>query len=104
MAENNSQNKSLVLSDVEQVVEPPKLYNVVLLNDDYTPMDFVVEILMKFFAKDLEQAYEIMLSVHQQNRGIAGVYPKEIAIEKRNQTILSAKANQFPLNCIVEAV
>ncbi len=104
MANNNSQNKSLVLSEQKVELEPPKLYHVILLNDDYTPMDFVVEVLMKFFSKNLEEAYEIMLSVHQHNRGIAGTFAKEIAIEKRNQTILSAKANQFPLNCVIEAV
>lgn len=103
MANTNQQNKSLVLSEVEQALEPPKLYHVILLNDDYTPMDFVVEVLMKFFAKNLEEAYDIMLNVHHQNKGIAGTYPKEIAIEKRNQAVLSAKANQFPLNCVVEA-
>lgn len=103
MTDTNQQNKSLVLSEVEQAIEPPTLYHVILLNDDYTPMDFVVEVLMKFFSKNLEEAYEIMLNVHQQERGVAGTFAKEIAIEKRNQTVLSAKANQFPLNCVVEA-
>ncbi len=102
MANNNSQNKSLVLPEQATAVQPPSLYHVILLNDDYTPMDFVVEVLIQLFNKNVEQAHQVMLEVHHNNRGIAGTFPKEIAIEKQNQTILSAKANQFPLNCVIE--
>ncbi|MPV85954.1 ATP-dependent Clp protease adaptor ClpS [Ostreibacterium oceani] len=95
-------NQSLVLFERKQAVETPALYHVVLLNDDYTPMDFVIEVLMVLFKKSYQQAHEITMQVHQHERGIAGTYPKEIAVEKMTQVTLSAKANEFPLRCITE--
>lgn len=80
----------------------PKMYHVILLNDDYTPMDFVIELLMVVFHKPYEQAQAIMLTVHHKNRGIAGTYTHEIAVEKMNKANEIAIANGFPLQTIIE--
>jgi len=66
-------------------VKPPPVYQVVLLNDDYTPMEFVVGVLQKFFGKGREQATQIMLKVHHEGRGVCGVYPRDIAASKVEQ-------------------
>lgn len=84
--------------------QPPSMYHVVMLNDDFTPMGFVVAILMDVFHKTPEQAKDIMLQVHHEKRGIAGTYTKEIAQEKSDRTKQIARASDFPLNCIIEAV
>lgn len=81
---------------------PPPLYKVLLLNDDYTPMDFVVAVLQRFFGKDRERAMEIMLKVHTEGMGICGVYPKDIANSKVDQVIRFARDNQHPLQCTME--
>lgn len=84
-----------------QLKRPP-LYNVVLLNDDYTPMDFVIEILQQYFALSLDQATEVMLTVHYQGKGIAGVYPRDIAETKANQVNNYARSQSHPLLCQIE--
>jgi ATP-dependent Clp protease adaptor protein ClpS len=84
-----------------QLAEPPR-FVVWLLNDDYTTMEFVIEVLMKFFKKTQEQAMEIMLKVHQQGRGVAGIYSYEIAETKVSQVTDYAKAKGFPLKCELE--
>ncbi|HJU49375.1 MAG TPA: ATP-dependent Clp protease adapter ClpS [Pseudogulbenkiania sp.] len=81
---------------------PPSMYKVLLLNDDYTPMDFVVEILQHFFHKNREQATHIMLQVHTQGRGVCGVYTKDVAATKVEQVLQFAKAHQHPLQCVME--
>ena len=86
---------------VEKLKEPEE-YRVILLNDDYTPMDFVVEILMTIFRKNLEDASIIMLDVHNKGRGLVGMYPWDIAVTKTEQVHAAARENQFPLRCIVE--
>ncbi len=78
------------------------MYRVLLLNDDYTPMDFVVEVLMQFFAKSELEAVRIMLEVHQAGVGIAGVYAYEIAETKVNQVAQAALEAQYPLQCAME--
>lgn len=83
-------------------VKPPPLFKVLLLNDDYTPMDFVVEVLERFFAKSREQATRIMLQVHQQGSGLCGVYPKDIAASKVEQVGEYARQHQHPLSCVME--
>lgn len=80
----------------------PPLYNVVLLNDDYTPMDFVIEILQQYFALNLDQATEVMLTVHYQGKGVAGVYPRDIAETKANQVNNYARSQSHPLLCQIE--
>jgi ATP-dependent Clp protease adaptor protein ClpS len=83
-------------------VTRPPLYTVLLLNDDYTPMDFVVDVLMQFFALDLEKATQVMLHVHTRGRGVCGVYTREIAESKVAQVNEYARLNQHPLLCTME--
>jgi ATP-dependent Clp protease adaptor protein ClpS len=80
----------------------PPLYKVLLLNDDYTPMDFVIEILQQYFAMNLDQATQVMLTVHYEGKGIAGVYPRDIAETKANQVNNYARAQGHPLLCQIE--
>tara|TARA_B100001248_G_C27054104_1_gene306590 strand:- start:14 stop:391 length:378 start_codon:yes stop_codon:yes gene_type:complete len=90
------------LTRPEQKLKKPSMYRVVLLNDDYTPMDFVVHVLMKFFKKDEVQANKIMLQVHQKGAGLCGVYPHEVAETKVFQVNDYARNNRHPLKCIME--
>jgi ATP-dependent Clp protease adaptor protein ClpS len=83
-------------------VKPPPLFKVLLLNDDYTPMDFVVVVLQKFFAMTREQATRIMLKVHKDGVGVCGVYPKDVAASKVEQVSAFARQNQHPLACVME--
>lgn len=80
----------------------PSMYKVLLLNDDYTPMIFVVEILMRYFNKTQEDATRIMLDVHQNGVGVCGVYTFEVAETKVTQVIDMARRNQHPLQCTME--
>ena len=81
---------------------PPPFYTVLLLNDDFTPMDFVVLVLQKFFSMDRERAMQIMLKVHVEGRGVCGVYPRDIAATKVEQVAAFARENQHPLACVME--
>ncbi len=81
---------------------PPPLYKVLLLNDDFTPMEFVVVVLQKFFSMDREQAMRIMFKVHTEGRGICGVYPRDVAATKVEQVSAFARDNQHPLACVME--
>lgn len=83
-------------------VAPPPLYKVILLNDDYTPMEFVVAVLQRFFSKNREQATQIMLKVHNEGRGLCGVYPRDIAATKVEQVAVFSRENQHPLVCVME--
>lgn len=83
---------------------PPPMYQVVLLNDDYTPMEFVVKVLQKFFGKNQEEATRIMLQVHHEGRGVCGVYPRDVAATRIAQVAQHARARQHPLQCIMEPV
>jgi len=80
----------------------PSQFKVLLLNDDYTPMEFVVLVLKRYFSMDLEQATRVMLHVHQKGVGICGVFPYEIAETKVNQVMDFARKNQHPLQCTLE--
>ena len=80
----------------------PSQYRVLLLNDDYTPMEFVVMVLKRFFAMDLEEATRVMLHVHQKGVGVCGVFPYEVAETKVNQVMDFARQNQHPLQCTLE--
>jgi ATP-dependent Clp protease adaptor protein ClpS len=82
--------------------KPPPMYQVVLLNDDFTPMEFVVGVLQKFFGKGREQATQIMLKVHHEGRGVCGVYPRDIAASKVEQVGNYARQHQHPLQCVME--
>ena len=80
----------------------PSLYKVLMLNDDYTPMEFVVHVLVNFFGKTEEQATQIMLHVHQKGVGVCGVYTLEVAEAKVTHTIDFARQNNHPLQCEIE--
>lgn len=80
----------------------PRQFKVLMLNDDYTPMEFVVMVLKRFFNMDLEQATRVMLHVHQKGVGVCGVFPYEIAETKVNQVMDFARQNQHPLQCTLE--
>lgn len=95
---------AVVLERRAQRVRPPQMYQVVLLNDDFTPMEFVVLVLQEFFNKDREAATSIMLKVHMEGRGICGVYPKDIAQTKVEHVMEAARAAGHPLQCICEPV
>ena len=85
-------------------IKEPDEFRVLLLNDDYTTMDFVVEVLMVIFHKNLEDANRIMLDVHRKGKGTVGQYPWDIAATKVEQVHAAARENEFPLRCIVEPV
>ncbi|SKB36176.1 ATP-dependent Clp protease adapter ClpS [Sphingopyxis flava] len=80
----------------------PSMYKVLLLNDDYTPMEFVVMVLQRFFNMDIERATQVMLHVHQQGVGVCGVFSYEVAETKVNQVMDAARQNQHPLQCTLE--
>ena len=80
----------------------PSQYKVLLLNDDYTPMEFVVMVLKHFFRMDLEEATRVMLHVHQKGVGVCGIFPYEVAETKVNQVMDFARQNQHPLQCTLE--
>lgn len=83
--------------------KPPQMYQVVLLNDDYTPMEFVVMVLQEYFKRDLESATQIMLKIHHEGRGVCGVYTKDVAATKVELVLAAARRAGHPLQCIMEA-
>lgn len=83
-------------------LKPPPLYKVLLLNDDFTPMDFVVQILQQYFSKSREQATQIMLKVHNEGAGLCGIYPRDVAETKVQQVTGLAREQQHPLQCVME--
>ena len=83
--------------------KPPQLYRVVLLNDDYTPMEFVVMVLQQYFKRDLEAATLIMLKIHHEGRGVCGVYTQDVAATKVELVSAAARRAGHPLQCIMEA-
>jgi len=80
----------------------PSLYRVILVNDDYTPMDFVIHVLQRFFSKDIAEATKIMLQIHHQGSGVCGTYSHEIAETKVYQVNQYSRQNQHPLKCVME--
>jgi|HubBroStandDraft_1064217.scaffolds.fasta_scaffold696101_1 ATP-dependent Clp protease adaptor protein ClpS len=100
----NGQDDTVVERRTKEQVKTrkPPLYKCILLNDDYTPMEFVVEILKSVFHKSQAEATRIMLHVHQNGMGIAGVFPYEIAETKVRSVEELAKENQYPLKCVME--
>ena len=93
---------SLVLTQTKPKTKKPSMYKVLLLNDDFTPMEFVVLILERFFNVDHQQAVSIMLTIHQKGLAIVGVYPHEIAETKVAQVMEFSRKNQHPLQCTME--
>lgn len=91
-----------VLTAPPKVARPP-MYAVVLFNDDYTPMEFVIMILQQYFGMDVDRATHVMMTVHLTGRGIAGVYPRDVAETKAQQVNRHARAFSYPLLCQIEA-
>jgi len=93
-----------ILEEEEARFPPPPFYKVLLLNDDYTPMDFVVIVLERFFHMGRERATQIMLKVHHEGMAVCGVYPKDIAATKVEQVTAFARQHGHPLACVMEEV
>ena len=94
-------NGQLIL-DSRTKTKKPSMYKVLLLNDDYTPMEFVVHVLERFFAMNTEKATQVMLQVHQRGVGVCGVFPYEVAETKVTQVMDFARQHQHPLQCTLE--
>jgi ATP-dependent Clp protease adaptor protein ClpS len=86
-----------------QRTKPPRMYQVLMLNDDYTPMEFVVMVLQQYFQRDLETATLIMLKIHHEGRAVCGVYPKDVAATKVELVGAAARRVGHPLQCTMEA-
>ena len=95
---------AVVLERRTQRTKPPQMYQVVMLNDDYTPMEFVVQVIQEFFGKDLESATQIMLKIHLDGKGVCGVYSRDVAATKVDQVLEAAIKAGHPLKCISEPV
>jgi|TARA_R110001606_G_scaffold398076_2_gene576281 ATP-dependent Clp protease adaptor protein ClpS len=85
-------------------IEFPERFNVVLLNDDFTPMDFVVQLLIEIFNRTIEEARDITHNIHENGRGIAGSYGFEIAEQKKQEAVSVTRFNKYPLTIVVEPV
>jgi ATP-dependent Clp protease adaptor protein ClpS len=93
-----------VLERQAEKLKPPPMYQILILNDDYTPMEFVVAILQEYFNKDRETATQIMLSVHREGKGVCGVYSKDVAATKVEYVLAHARRAGHPLQCVMEEV
>jgi ATP-dependent Clp protease adaptor protein ClpS len=102
MGETDRQTGGEVLERTRQQTKRPELYKVLLLNDDYTTMDFVIEVLETIFNKQPAEAYRIMMLVHTQGKGLCGVYPYEIAETKVETVVNTAREHGFPLKAAME--
>lgn len=104
MGKINDRLDVLHLADekVKDELKPPSMYKVILINDDYTPMEFVIDVLQKFFSYDVERATQLMLTVHHQGKAIAGVYTAEVAETKAVHVNRYARENGHPLLCTLE--
>jgi ATP-dependent Clp protease adaptor protein ClpS len=98
------QENGTVVVRQQQKLKPPPMYQVILLNDDYTPMEFVVAVIQEYFNKDRETATQIMLKVHRDGKGMCGVYPKDIASTKVELVLTHARKAGHPLQCVMEEV
>lgn len=94
---------AVVVERQTQKTEPPRLYQVLLLNDDFTPMEFVVMVLQEFFRHDLDTATQIMLKIHHEGRGVCGVFTKDVAATKVELVLAASRRAGHPLQCIMEA-
>ena len=101
-ADEDTDGEAGVATKTRAKPKKPSQYKVLMLNDDYTPMEFVVTVLKRFFGMDLEQATRVMLHVHQRGVGVCGIFPYEVAETKVNQVMDFARQNQHPLQCTLE--
>lgn len=96
------QGNEAFLEETTTVLKPPSMYRVLLLNDDFTPMDFVIFVLQEYFHKNAEMATRIMLKVHREGKGVCGIFPKDIANTKVEQVVRHARQEGHPLQCTME--
>lgn len=96
------EHDATVMDRQAERVDPPKMYRVVLLNDDFTPMEFVVMIIQEYFHQDQESATRIMLQVHLEGKGVCGVYTKDVAATKVQQVVDRSREAGHPLQCMME--
>ncbi|AHF73952.1 ATP-dependent Clp protease adaptor protein ClpS [Candidatus Sodalis pierantonius str. SOPE] len=94
--------RHLAEEQVKDAVQPPSMYKVILINDDYTPMEFVIDVLQKFFSYDVERATQLMLRVHYQGKAVCGIYTAEVAETKAVHVNRYARENEHPLLCTLE--
>ena len=99
---DDSRDSGVAVQESRPEVKEPPRFKVILLNDDFTPMDFVVEVLQKFFGMDLDKATQVMLSVHYSGKGVCGMFTAEIAETKVVQVNTYARNNEHPLLCTME--
>ena len=92
-----------IVTQTKTKTQKPSMYRVLILNDDYTPMEFVVMVLQEYFKRDLETATQIMLKIHHDGRGVCGVYSKDVAATKVELVLAAARRGGHPLQCIMEA-
>ena len=102
--DNSRGSDSVVLERRPQKTKPPQMFQVVLLNDNYTPMEFVVVVIQEFFNKDRETATQIMLKIHLDGKGICGVFSRDVAATKVDQVTEAARKNGHPLQCVSEPI
>jgi ATP-dependent Clp protease adaptor protein ClpS len=95
---------AVVLERLPLKTQPPLMYQVVLLNDDYTPMEFVVMVIQEFFNKDTDTATQIMLKIHLDGKGICGVFSRDVAATKVDQVTEASRKNGHPLQCVSEPI
>ncbi len=100
--EQHDDDSGLAVEEAKPKLQAPPLYKVVMYNDDYTPMDFVVEVLETFFSLDREQATRIMLTVHTEGRAVCGTYTRDVAETKAEQVNQYARDSHHPLLCEIE--
>jgi ATP-dependent Clp protease adaptor protein ClpS len=96
------QKDDTLLEAQRSKLKPPPMFKVMLLNDDYTPMEFVVVVLQKFFSMTRERATQVMLKVHREGIGICGIYPRDVASTKVQQVAAYSRKHQHPLQCVME--
>ena len=102
MANNDQSNVASIITQEKVELKKPKLFKVILLNDDYTPMEYVVNLIKIVFRKNESEAVNIMLMVHKKGSGVCGIFTKEIAETKVETVLKMAKSDQHPLKCIME--
>ena len=98
------QDGGLLVAESTPKLKQPPMFRVLLLNDDYTPMEFVVVMIQEYFSKDMETATQIMLKIHLEGRGVCGVYSKDVAATKVDQVLEAAHKAGHPLQCVSEPV
>lgn len=95
-------SQSLIFAEDEHQLKEPSMYKVLLINDDYTPMEFVIDVLVSFFRMDEEKATQVMMHVHTRGKGVCGIFTHEIAETKMLQVNQYSKQNKHPLLCVIE--